>query len=78
MPRMAMGKHCATRQTAIWIATSDLPTPAAHPFYHRLNALLAKAEFEPGGSSPQEFARFMSAETAKFAALIRTAGIKVE
>jgi transposase len=46
MPRMAMGKRRATRQTAIWIATSDLPTPAAHPFYHRLNALLAKAEFD--------------------------------
>ncbi len=46
MPRMAMGKHRATRQTAIWIATSDLPTPAAHPFYQRLNALLAKAGFD--------------------------------
>ncbi len=46
MPRMAMGKRRATRQTAIWIATSDLPTPAAHPFYQRLNALLAKAEFD--------------------------------
>ena len=43
---MAMGKRRATRQTAIWIATSDLPTPAAHPFYQRLNALLAKAEFD--------------------------------
>ena len=41
-----MGKHRATRQTAIWIATSDLPTPAAHPFYQRLNALLAKAGFD--------------------------------
>jgi transposase len=46
MPRMAMGKRRATRQTAIWIATSDLPTPAAHPFYQRLNALLAKAKFD--------------------------------
>jgi transposase len=46
MPRMAMGKRRATRQTAIWIATSDLPTPAAHPFYQRLNALLAKAGFD--------------------------------
>ena len=41
-----MGKRRATRQRAIWIATSDLPTPAAHPFYQRLNALLAKAEFD--------------------------------
>ena len=41
-----MGKRRATRQTAIWIATSDLPTPAAHPFYQRLNALLAQAGFD--------------------------------
>jgi transposase len=46
MRRMAMGKRRATRQTAIWIATSDLPMPAAHPFYQRLNALLANAEFD--------------------------------
>jgi len=30
----------------MWIATSDLPTPAAHPFYQRLNALLMKAGFD--------------------------------
>jgi transposase len=30
----------------MWIATSDLPTPAAHPFYQRLNTLLAKAGFD--------------------------------
>ncbi len=30
----------------MWIATSDLPTPAAHPFYQRLNALLATAGFD--------------------------------
>ena len=30
----------------MWIATSDLPTPAAHPFYQRLNALLAAAGFD--------------------------------
>jgi transposase len=41
-----MGQRRATRQTAIWIARSDLPTPAAHPFYQRLNALLAKAGFD--------------------------------
>jgi transposase len=46
MPRMGMGKRRATRQTPIWIATSDLPTPAAHPFYQRLNALLATAGFD--------------------------------
>jgi len=41
-----MGTRCATRQAAMWIATTDLPTPAAHPFYQRLNALLAKAGFD--------------------------------
>lgn len=44
----------------------------------RTRALLAKAEVEPAGNSPQEFAKFMSAETAKYAALIEAAGIKVE
>ena len=30
----------------MWIATSDLPTPTAHPFYQRLNALLVRAGFD--------------------------------
>jgi len=46
MLRMAMGKRRATRQAAIWIATSDLPTPAAHPFYRRVNTLLMQAGFD--------------------------------
>ena len=41
-------------------------------------ALLAKAEIEPVGNTPQEFARFIGAETVKFAALIKAAGIKAE
>jgi tripartite-type tricarboxylate transporter receptor subunit TctC len=41
-------------------------------------ALLAKAEVEAIESSPQEFAKFIGAETAKFAALIKHAGIKAE
>jgi tripartite-type tricarboxylate transporter receptor subunit TctC len=40
--------------------------------------LLAKAEVEAVGSSPQEFARFIGTETAKFAALIKGAGIKAD
>ena len=40
-----MGKR-PTRQSAMWIATSELPRPAAHPFYRRLNALLATAGFD--------------------------------
>jgi tripartite-type tricarboxylate transporter receptor subunit TctC len=41
-------------------------------------ALLAKAEVDAVDSSPQEFARFIVAETAKFAALIKQTGIKAE
>jgi transposase len=30
----------------MWIATSDLPTTAAHPFYERLNRILDDAGFD--------------------------------
>jgi len=44
---MAMGKrNRGAHQSTIWIATSDLPTTAAHPFYTRLNRLLDKAGFD--------------------------------
>jgi len=44
---MAMGKRKhRRRQTALWIATSDLPTTAAHPFYRRLNQILDAADFD--------------------------------
>jgi len=42
---MANRKH-RRRQTAMWIATSDLPTTAAHPFYDRLNRILDEAGFD--------------------------------
>jgi transposase len=42
---MAKRKH-RRRQIAIWIATSDLPTTAAHPFYDRLNRILDDAGFD--------------------------------
>jgi len=42
---MAKRKH-RRRQTAMWIATSDLPTTAAHPFYDRLNRILDDAGFD--------------------------------
>jgi tripartite-type tricarboxylate transporter receptor subunit TctC len=41
-------------------------------------AALLKAEVEPVGSSPQEFAKFIGSETAKYAALIKHVGIKLE
>jgi len=44
---MAMGKRKRSpHQSTIWIATSDLPTTAAHPFYERINQILDKAEFD--------------------------------
>lgn len=30
----------------MWVATTDLPTSASHPFYARLNALLAEHRFD--------------------------------
>ena len=44
---MAMGKRKRrAHQPTIWIATSDLPRTAAHPFYERINQILEKAGFD--------------------------------
>jgi tripartite-type tricarboxylate transporter receptor subunit TctC len=43
-----------------------------------VRAALLKSEVEPVGTSPQEFAKFIAAETAKYAALIKHVGIKPE
>ena len=43
-----------------------------------VRAALLKSEVEPVGSSPQDFAKFISSETAKYAALIKHVGIKPE
>jgi transposase len=54
---MAMGKRKHRRQqTTMWIATSDLPRTAAHPFYERLNRILDDAGFDP----------FVETECARF------------
>ena len=42
---MGKRKH-QRRQTTMWIATSDLPRTAAHPFYERLNRILDEAGFD--------------------------------
>jgi transposase len=42
---MAMGKR-RRRQASMWVATTDLPRSAAHPFYQRLNRLLDEAGFD--------------------------------
>ena len=41
-------------------------------------AALLKSEIDPVGTSPQEFAKFIAAETAKYSALIRQVGITQE
>src|ERR1035437_9749274 len=43
---MAMGKRERNRQPALWVATTDLPTAASHPFYARLNLLLREHGFD--------------------------------
>jgi hypothetical protein len=42
---MALGKRQKEQQD-LWIATSDLPTSEGHPFYRKLNKLLAEATFD--------------------------------
>lgn len=44
--RMAMGKRPRDRQATMWVATTDLPTAASHPFYARLNLLLREHGFD--------------------------------
>ncbi len=43
---MAMGKRKSQRQAAIFVATDDLARSPGHPFYQKLNRLLATAEFD--------------------------------
>jgi transposase len=42
---MAMGKR-RQRQEALFVMADGLPKSAGHPFYQRLNALLAEANFD--------------------------------
>jgi transposase len=43
---MAMGKKRKRPQDAMWVATSDLPKSPGHPFYQRLNRVLAANSFD--------------------------------
>jgi transposase len=42
---MALGKR-RNEQQDLWVASSDLPQSPGHPFYVKLNKLLAEAEFD--------------------------------
>ena len=41
-----MGRRTRARQPPLWVATTELPTAASHPFYARLNQLLREQEFD--------------------------------
>ncbi|MBM3978260.1 MAG: transposase [Planctomycetes bacterium] len=43
---MAMKRRAAEKQPELWIATSELVRTPGHPFYERLNKLLAEAGFD--------------------------------
>ncbi len=42
---MALGRR-GEQQPGMWVATTSLPRSAGHPFYTRMNALLAEATFD--------------------------------
>ena len=41
-----MGTRKRNRQPSMWVITTDLPSAASHPFYRRLNELLAEYGFD--------------------------------
>jgi transposase len=44
---MAMGKRATERQQELWVVTTDIPDAPGHPFYRKLNQLLAEHGFDP-------------------------------
>jgi len=44
---MSMGKQRTQQQQDLWIAAPDIPTSPGHPYYQRLNKLLADEGFNP-------------------------------
>jgi hypothetical protein len=43
---MSVGKRKRDRQSSMWIATTEFPTAASHPFYTRLNQPLREHAFD--------------------------------
>ena len=43
---MSMSRRQDGQQQALWVATAELPTSPGHPFYQRLNGLLAEHGFD--------------------------------
>lgn len=50
---MAMGKRKTERQEALFIVAADLPQTPAHPFYRKLNQVLAQNGFDRSRRSPR-------------------------
>ena len=44
---MAMGKRKTEKQEPLFIVAADLPRTPAHPFYRKLNEILAQSGFDP-------------------------------
>jgi transposase len=43
---MALGRRKRERQAELWVPTAEVPPAPGHPFYERLNELLAEAAFD--------------------------------
>ena len=43
---MALGRRASERQSELWVPTAELPRTPGHPFYEKLNGLLAGAGFD--------------------------------
>lgn len=43
---MSMGKREGERQDELWIPTAKMPQPPGHPFYQKLNQVLARHRFD--------------------------------
>ena len=43
---MSMRRRSGTKQSSLWVATSELAASPGHPFYERLNAVLREAGFD--------------------------------
>jgi transposase len=43
---MALGRRASERQAEFWVPTADLPRTPGHPFYFKLNELLAESGFD--------------------------------
>lgn len=43
---MSMGKRASEQQSEMWVATGSLATGPGHPFYAKLNEILAKEDFD--------------------------------